>query len=154
MENLWGDFKPRLINTPNTILETSIKQLRAISNNFVYAELSQSSGGNTVNLTLGKYYKFNFAFLIKSKYLENYSFKAFSIHYDLISYPLQLKIDETIKKSIIPQIISLGKDPNQSQITINSEDEFIRILKFILQSEKMKEIINTLYSVSKDNIRF
>ncbi|AMN35160.1 hypothetical protein ACSXC4_01835 [Clostridium perfringens] len=154
MENLWGDFKPTLINTPNSILDTSIKQLKTISNNFIYAELAQSHGNEIVNITSGRFYKFNFAFLIKSKYLENYSFKAFSIHYDLISYPLQLKIDETIKKSIRSQIMSLGKDPNQSQITISNENEFIAILKFILQSEKMKEIINTLYSISKENLTF
>ena len=146
MENLWGGFKPKRIETPNSILETAIKQLKIISNKVVYAELNELK---ITPFDLIKSYKFNFDFSIKSKYLESYSFRAFSVHYDIIAYPLNLKIDSSIKEDIKDKLIEFKKDITSNIIIIDNENEFIEILKTILQSKRMEEIINTL-----ENIQF
>lgn len=150
MSDFWGDFKPEIIKTPNKILKEISEDLSKITNNFVYADIQQfDKESKNMYFNPDDFYEFNFAFIIKSKYMDNYSFKVFSIHHDIIPYPIYIKIDSAIKDTIITEIKDFKKEELEGDIIAESEDEFKSLIKIILQSKKLREIINVIYSISK-----
>lgn len=154
MKSLWGDFNLKEVKTPSSILDEVIKDLKTITKNFVYADLIKSTNNDFEDVLFPELNtEFKFKFLVKSKYMEKYSFEAFSIYHDIIPYPLKIKIDSEIKNSISDKLESLNKDCKDLFISIDSEEEFLKILSFILQSRRMNEIINMLYSLAKENIK-
>lgn len=154
MNSLWGNFNLETIKTPSSILDEVIKDLKDMTQNIIYAELISNSNTDTdVFDILGLGSEFTFRFLIKSKYMDNYSFEAFSIYHNVLPYPLNMKIDSEISNSIKGELTNLNKDISKAFISINSEEEFLKILSFILQSKRMKEIINMLYTLAKENLK-
>lgn len=151
MSDFWGDFTPKVIQTPSAILNEIANELSAITNKFVYVEVSQFK--ENIYDEYGfiiEGHKFSFKFTIKSKYMENYSFNAFSIHHDIISYPVIIKIDPAIGNSISEKIRSFYNPNVEGELIVESEDDFKKLMKIILQSNKLREIINILYSISKE----
>lgn len=151
MLDFWGDFTPEVIQTPSAILNEIANELSTITNKFVYAEVSQFKEPEYDEYEIPLItYKFNFVFTIKSKYMENYSFNAFSIHHDMIPYPITIKIDHIIKDSISKELESFDKEDIEDNIMVESEDEFKKLMKTILKSNKLREVVNMLYSISKE----
>ncbi|MDU7927966.1 MAG: hypothetical protein E7J35_05365 [Veillonella sp.] len=151
MSDFWGDFTPKVIQTPSAILNEIADELSTITNKFVYVEVKQFKENiyDEFGFVIAGY-KFSFSFTIKSKYMDNYSFNAFSIHHDIISYPVTIKIDSVIENSIIEEIRSFYNPNGEGELIVESEDEFKNLIKIILQSNKLREIINMLYSISKE----
>ncbi|EJT6502749.1 hypothetical protein AB8J26_001547 [Clostridium perfringens] len=157
MSGLWGDLELKEITLPNSILIEAAKELANKTNDAVYAECLQievkrfDDWGLPVEID-----PFNFGFFIKSKYMPDYSFRVFTIHYGITPYPVIVRLDSDIEDetySKLDRFYQCGKDFVSKNLTIDSEGDFYKILPIILSSPKVKELINSLYSYSQQFVR-
>jgi hypothetical protein len=85
---------------------------------------------------------FKFSFLMKGKFLRNYSFKVFDFSHDITMYPIKMSLDELIAHE-------LNVDES---LEIMNEDEFVNILGKILSSERINDIIGSIIRISASEI--
>ncbi|MBS5969511.1 MAG: hypothetical protein KIB11_10385 [Clostridium perfringens] len=154
MAEYWGDYQVKEIELPNSILKEAASELETITKKYVYADIQElkpeliNEWGERIDSQ-----KFNFGFFIKSKYMDNYSFKVFSIHHDIVFYPLNIKLDPLIEEEIefdIQPYRFFSAETSENVIVADSEEDFSKLIKMILSSSKIREIVNILYSYSKD----
>lgn len=159
MPSLWGEKKFKDVITPKDLLDEQAKELEVFSENYLYGEVESYSNTNLKLLDLNCEREFNFAFMIKSKYIEEYLYKLLSIHYNVTLYPSYIRLDSDIMDSIKEKLMSEGFKfgdgfgyPSGSLI-INNEDELVNALICILQSNVLTNILSTLISIAKQNYK-
>lgn len=156
MESLWGEFDLENMSTPKSILEEQAKHLPKLTKNFVYAVLEEELSNKY--LDKNKRTDFNYSFHIKGKFVENYSYRAFSIHHSIEMYPLIMRVSSEVKKDITIHLVNLGlvvpfisPEYEDIQIEIKNEKMFVDVIKVILKSEKIHMVISSLVALSRRN---
>ncbi|MCL2386918.1 MAG: hypothetical protein FWC89_05120 [Defluviitaleaceae bacterium] len=86
---------------------------------------------------------FKFEFFLTSTFTPAYKYSVMFISHKIEYYPLTVEIDHDIAKEMDISIF----------VTANDEEEFISILSKIINSEKVKKVINSLYSMIKSHER-
>lgn len=101
---------------------------KAITQNFdVQTELGDISEAN-----------FKYEFFISSKHTPKFKYRVLFLEYGLSNYPTTIVMDETIAKQL---------ECNYN-IECNDELEFVNTLEEILNSDKIKNVVNNLYSLN------
>jgi len=140
MIDLWPDkIAVEKMITPVTILRQQALLLGEKTKNIVQGEVRSSKDNFT---------SFNYAFYIVATALDNYRYKLLEISYNESLYPVDIDVEEEIRKKIpdkfqIVEVERIGKF-----IVANSEEEFLDILKAIFNSAKVLRVISVLLSQS------
>jgi len=87
--------------------------------------------------------RFTYEFFISSKYTPNFKYRVFFLDYGIPCYPLEMVLDETIAKQI-------NMDYN---VICNNEEELSALLKRVLNSDKMKDVINSLFTICIQEVK-
>lgn len=133
MGNLWpAEFKEAEIKTPKEIIEEQIKNLPKLTGDMVYAELVpvKLSGCD-----------FAYRFRIRGKFLESYSFLAFTVSHSLVVYPITMDVDTEICEEL-----GLGLD---IEIDLDTEEGFLNLFENILKSQRLRKVIEMIMKISK-----
>lgn len=160
MTSLWGKEKIQVVTTPKKILDEQANELKGYSNDLLYGDVVSFTPTKTISpLEVNCERDFNYAFIIKSKYIEEYSYKVLSIHHNIKLFPLYLILNDDFKESIKDDIASEGFPLNKTglgepfgSISINNEEDMIKVLRIILQSYLMKNILSSLISLAESNL--
>lgn len=107
MESLWPEdlnSPKEEYNAPNKVLKEQSEKLMEITNGIIYGDLSKRDilGDLLSHNSKPDFMKkdFNFNYELKGKYLDNYSYRIFSIHYNISIYPLIILLNEEIAYDI------------------------------------------------------
>ena len=134
LESCWADkFDILDIKSPKTVIERQAKELKLLTNNQVIAVFTATKK------ELGEANDFKYEFNVTSPKVSNYIFSAFSISYNIDIYPCKFYLDEEIAKEL--------KLP--AKIVAKDDEEVVKLLGRILQSERLKYIISVLMAISK-----
>jgi hypothetical protein len=143
MIDLWpGDLATVTTRSPFTILKEQASLLGSKTKNIVNATVRDASVYKDVK-------PFNYSFFIASPALGNYSYRLFTISYDVDFYPVEFKVDDAIAREIgvAQHGMPIGL---QEGLIAWQEEEFIRILSLILGSGKTRQVIRAILSHSTD----
>ncbi|WP_368914593.1 hypothetical protein [Exiguobacterium acetylicum] len=145
MENLWGKLenKNNDILFPKEILDEQSNFLVSMTDGKLYGEVVDYIDDDWDELELYevKETDFCYRFFIRSRFMEKYRFGVLTIFHNIEMYPVYIKTDEGIHKEIS------GKKSGFLQA--DSEGEYKKLLEKILQSEKIKIVLNSLNRLSK-----
>lgn len=134
MESLWPkDLGANLNKAPVTILMEQASFLGEQTNNLVKA---------TVEAEKSYSRDFKYAFYIVAPTLENYRYLLFDISHGVELFPVTFDLDGKIREEIKAAV---GKTYPVAQ----NEQEFMEIFKAILNSNKLRNIINSILAQSK-----
>ncbi|MGX1373443.1 hypothetical protein RKD56_000523 [Priestia megaterium] len=135
--NLWGDLTD--INEKKNPLDTLKEQsgyLLNATNNMIYTDLRsrqpQTYRGEPEC-------EFAVVYSIKSKVMEKYEFQLFTLYHNITFYPMYFEADENLR-----EILDL-----EEYHEVKNELEFTKLLKQILDNHYTKDIIASLYAMSK-----
>ncbi|MTV50050.1 hypothetical protein GJ688_13825 [Heliobacillus mobilis] len=141
LRNLWPEqFTFEKITTPKETLEQQASFLPKLTGDLVHAEVEE----------VGKYLAnaksitdpFKYEFLIKGKFIEDYSFRVFIITHDVLIYPIKILLDSGIYEE-------LNGTDTSVWIKVNDEEEFFNILERTLRSNRIRRVISSIMSLSK-----
>jgi N-glycosylase/DNA lyase len=143
IENLWPDFGEFAnYNTPKEILEQQAKFLPKLTGEIIYAEIRDLTDGDIMFDQEISGADFSYKFLLKSKFMDKYQFEIMTIFHDISIYPINIRIEKLIKEEVTP-------DKPQRSLKIASEEEFNKLLFDIFHSSRMKNVIGSLFKLSK-----
>jgi hypothetical protein len=141
MDNLWpADFQEVEVVKPLDIIKKQADYLSTITNKMVYGEVEDSEGLEFIEGGFG-FYSFNYRFLIKSKYVDKYSFRVLSFAHDIPIYPAIILLNDNIKKEL---------DFNSRAVKSDNSESLTNLLKDILHTKKLREVVGSLITLSKD----
>jgi hypothetical protein len=159
MKNLWPDFKFDNIETPKEILEEQGKLLLKLTNEIVYGEvllkdkIELGFEENESSYTNYDYTEWDFIadFVLKSKFMLNYKFKLLTLNYNIVMYPFEVSLDDTVFKEIHTNLAKLGflSGANESQIVVSDQEKFEKFLALVFSTNHVRNVINSLISLSK-----
>lgn len=148
MENLWPEdlnTPEEEYNAPNKVLKEQSEKLMEITNGIIYTDLSKRNalGDLLSNNSKPDFIKkdFNFNYELKGKYLDNYSYRIFSIHYNISIYPITILLNDNIVNDI-------GLEKNK--IYISDFNNYKEILKKVFNSNHLKQVITAMIQLSKE----
>jgi hypothetical protein len=140
MDNLWPNFDEiQKIKTPKEVLEEQGKILPKLTNGYVYSTIDPSTLFNT-DFTINTKYDFTYDFNIKGRDVENYKFKLFTIGHTISIYPIRMRLDPEIRKEI---------GLKNLDVIIDNNNDFVNILREILNSDRLKYVIASIISLSR-----
>lgn len=148
MENLWGELIDKKINTPKKILEEQSNYLEDMTKGYVYAEVIRRK-----NEERPQFGEFVFHYLLKSRYLEEYSYKLLELSHSVNIYPVFITLDEFVYdeiKSTSKIFDEFDTDDNDFYVKASNEEEFIEVLRTILSSKEVINIVSGIITVSND----
>jgi len=137
MDNLWNlkDINKKVASSPNLILEEQAKYFEKAVKDVLYAKIINTKLKNNDGI---QEYKLATSFNIVSPTLDNYTYTLFTVYSNPESnYPLSISVNN-------------NEEYIDFDYTCNDENEFIKDLAEILSSTKITEIIEVLYSKSKN----
>ena len=139
--DLWPDDinKPDDNTAPSNILKEQAKILENKTDGIVTALVNRIESNEKQ--------KFEYSFLIYSSIL-NYRYRLFNIIHGILLFPVQFLLDGEIYEELTGKKISFFD--SEDEFFANSEDEFIELLKKILNCGKTKKIIGTLLKLSSE----
>ncbi len=151
--DLWPEdigVKPVKQRAPVMILREQASLLGQKTQNLIKGSVHQKSN-------IQEHGRLDYSFNILAPTLDNYRYNLFSITHEIELYPAEISPDDEIFKQIKPdmwekresQIDSDMWDEHEAnvRITVNSEEEFITVLRKILNSEKTKKVIDSLLAL-------
>lgn len=144
MDNLWPEsFQEIKIVKPLDIIEKQAEYLSTLTEKLVYGAVENSSGAEFIKIDKCLY-SFNYNFDIKAKYIGRYSFRIFSFAYDIPIYPVSVILNDEIQNELktMPQNFKL-----------EDSDSLINLLRDILHTNKVREVVGSLISLSKDYLK-
>jgi len=150
-DNLWdiklNDGVLGNLTPPDEIVEAQCKHLGSLTNWQIIARISPYRGNDAYEVPDDK---FEHEFFLTSQFTPNYKFTVMYITYGIEYYPLTIELDGKISKEL-----SIGGKPSfdKPKMTVNSEEEFTSTLAKIINSAKVKKVINSLYSMIKSQER-
>ncbi|HHT7166507.1 TPA: hypothetical protein ACTZ3T_002828 [Bacillus cereus] len=135
--NLWGDLKNlKSVNNPLDILKEQSGYLMDATDNIIYAEIRNRES----KVFLGEpECEFVTIYSLKSKMLEKYEFELLTLFYGITFYPMTIELDENIAENL--GIVGY--------VVVQNEQEFIDLLKKSLDNDLTKNIISSIYAMSK-----
>lgn len=140
MDNLWPNFNDiQKIKTPKEILEEQGKILPKLTNDLVYVTIDPSAVFNS-DFSLTNKYDFTYDLNIRGRKLENYKFKLLTLGHNITIYPVRMRLDTDIRKEV---------GLNNLDIIIDNNNNFVNILREVLNSNKLKYVIASIISLSK-----
>lgn len=83
--------------------------------------------------------EFTYEFFITSKHTTNFVYRVFFLRYGISIYPLRIVLDETIAKEI----------ERNTKEKCESENDFYELLGEILNSDKIKTVVNSLLFINR-----
>lgn len=150
MENLWGSIDTNKIDTPRSILEQQGQFLSEATRRILYTEVERDIVRERVNDTSDLIYNFK----IKGKHMENFSYKLLTIMHPIDLYPLTIELDSKTFDEIKSLIEEYSPTPLVNIVTVNSQGQYITVLKFILSSNRVKNLIKGIFSLSAKESSF
>lgn len=147
MESLWPNgFVPPEEPSAIEIVEEQAQRLSELTNSLVYADVVEYTEKRKLGVYNNLRNSFMFSFYVKSRFLDYYSFEAFSFSYGIPFYPvLFFHLDEGIRSELVTRGYS---EINNRAIEISDHKSLTLILKEIFHSEKINEVISSLMRVS------
>lgn len=140
MENLWPNFNEmQKIKTPKEILDEQGKLLPKLTNELVFASIDSSNVFNS-DFTVGTKYDFTYDFNIRGKYLENYKFKLITVGHNISIYPARVRLEPELRKEA---------GITKQDIIIETQNDFINLLRDVFNSNILKYVIASIMSMSK-----
>ncbi|MDX2301737.1 MAG: hypothetical protein NW226_03005 [Microscillaceae bacterium] len=130
IENLWSDaisLEEKVV-TPVTILKQQASYLAKITQNVVHADVNLIEDFYRLSYGFGPS-KFVYGFILVAPTLNNYQYKLFTIIHDIVPYPIELFFFD-------------------EKYTLQDEDDFIEILRYILSDERTIKVVRSLISQS------
>lgn len=151
MDNLWGEINTEKVVTPKSILEEQAKYLREATKKLLYADterdiITEKSMQDSEYLV--------YDFLIKGKYMENFSYKLLSITHPIDLYPVIITLDKKTFKEIEKLVPDYKPYSNANTVTVNTQGQYITVLRLILQSERVKNLIKGILSLASKEVVF
>ncbi len=138
MIDLWPeDIGQVKIKSPVVILKEQAALLGKKTHNLLEAAAGQGD-------TPGDDFSYNFN--ITAPALGLYTYRLFAIDHGIGLYPLNIAIDDEICRQIAP-------DAKDNRLRIQSEDEFLEILRRIFASTKTRVLISGLLAQIDDESR-
>jgi hypothetical protein len=140
--DLWPDeIKVEKLMPPVTILRQQASLLGKKTKNIVQGEVEDVR--SNANL-------FIYAFYIIVPALNNYRYRLFNISYELSLYPLQMYVENDIRKEIPSDFIKRKDDTVDPLefVYADSEKDFLEILRIVFNSTKVMRVISVLLSQS------
>ncbi|MEJ1355709.1 MAG: hypothetical protein RPU39_13610 [Candidatus Sedimenticola sp. (ex Thyasira tokunagai)] len=137
MKNLWPEgFKPSKVNAPKKILEEQSALLPQLTGDMVYAKVKNMDAVDAIMKDHSN--DFSYSYYLHGKFLKKYSFKAFDFSHSITMYPVRISIDEHIASELGAEQVSQAEN----------EDEFVRIIESVFNSERIKNIIGSIIQIS------
>lgn len=135
--NLWPNFNELdEVETPKQILDEQGIWLSKGTNEVVYGVCKELDP----TTTLGRRDSgFKLAFYICGKHLENYEYLVFTLHHDIIFYPLTLTLDGALASEM----------QKERQIKIEGQEEFNQLLRTIFNTKRIRSVLSAIISMSK-----
>jgi len=149
--NLWNitldDGVLGNLTPPDEIVAVQCKHLDKITGGKIIAKISPCRGHDEYETPDNM---FEFEFYLTSTFTPNYRYSVMFMNHKIEYYPLTLQVDIDIAKEIGKYS---GYQIGLSQITAKNEEDFIATLSRIINSAKVKKVINSLYSMIKSHER-
>ncbi len=140
MTSLWPEvFVENTKPSAKTILEQQGSQLSRLTQGMVYGEVEQLSRAEIMDLDMGIGFAYNFN--ICGRYLDNYRFRLMTLSHDIALYPVSFRLDGELLKE-------LGYG-HQDIHTVNTPEELEIFLKCVFNSERVKNVVGAIMSMSK-----
>lgn len=151
MESFWGEIDIEKINTPKSILEEQAVFLKDATNKFIYADVER-------NYILEKKMEgwLAYDFLIKGRYMDDFSYKLLSVCHPIDLYPTQIIVDQKTYVEIGEKLSEYKILGSSNIFKVNNEDEYVIIIKSIFTSNRSKNLITGIISLSskESNVPF
>lgn len=146
MENLWPEINDDdELYSPADIIENQAAYIKSLTDDLLEAKVE-------IVPKTSKYLKsiaedeiptsFSYYFRIGSKYIDNYKRNLFMIFYDIKFYPLYLFTDIEIDGEIDIEMYG-------DYYMVNNEEEFISLLRILLNSDDVKLTLKNLKALAK-----
>lgn len=127
MIDLWpDDIGYTKLKAPVTILMEQASLLGKKTQNLVEAKIGRDEA----------FEEFCYNFYLVAPALGNYRYKLFTIFHDIQLYPVKINIDSDILEEVSPG--------TEGQLSAESEDDFLDILRKIFGAEKTRSLIYAL----------
>jgi hypothetical protein len=137
MGSLWpDDLSAETQKPPTILLMEQAAYLKNHTNSMITADVIKRTATNP---TPGI---FNYSFVLIAPALGGYSFSLFNIDHPVELYPVKIIVDEKMRAAL-PEIF-----PKQRTIDVQTEEEFLKVVGEIFNSERTKKIITGLISQS------
>lgn len=144
MESMWDialdNSSLEELTPPDEIVSIQCAYLTEATNGKIIAKISQfryhTEPGDD---------EFHFEFYLTSKLMPNYKFSIMRISHKIPYYPLTIACDDDIIEEI--------EDNKYRILTCNDEKHFISVLSKIINSNKINNVINSLYSIVRSHER-
>jgi len=127
-QDLQADERQR---APVTILKEQASLLGQKTRNLLEAEVRQRAARQGFSLDV-----FFFDFYLVAPALGHYRFKLFSAWHDIRFYPLFVQLDEDLEREVCHK--------GEREVRVDSEEEFLQILRKIFASQKTRGVIQAL----------
>jgi hypothetical protein len=137
MGSLWPDDLAAETQKPPTILlMEQAALLKNHTNSMITADVIKR---NATNPSPGV---FTYSFVLIAPALGGYSFSLFNIDHPVELYPVKIIVDEKMRDAL-PHLFPKGRT-----IDLPTEEEFLKVVGEIFNSERTKNIISGLISQS------
>lgn len=150
-DGILGNLTP-----PDEIIALQCKRLGKITDGKIIAKVAPFRGQkNTPYQDYDEYQPpdniFEYEFYITSTFTPNYKYSVMFINHTIEYYPLTLDIDSDIAGEI--GISEVSYDSGLPRTIVEDEEKFTSTLSQIINTKKMKKVINSLYSMIKSHER-
>ena len=165
MDNLWGILDEQMVfKSPKMILNEQIAYLNRMTDGIVEGELIQYKIREVVDKTTGDEcgFSFSYAFNLKSKFLKGFKYRILSMGYDVMMYPLYIRVNTDFALALKEDIMKGLSDSEefdeldydrQGEIFLANETEYIKLLSIILGSKEVLQIISNIKAFADEQIQ-
>lgn len=137
--DMWpNDFTVGINRSPKEIVDQQCSYLERATNAVVYANSYKSKPDPGILIMPGDNSKLWYRMDIRGKYLEDYYFRLISYCHGIELYPCDVMIEKSIADDI--------KKP--TKCSVKNEDEFVELLKLVIGSERLRNIIGSMIKLS------
>lgn len=120
------------VKAPVTILREQAALLGQKTHNLIEGRVESGLGGN---------YDFHYDFLITSTVAGLFRFKLFSVHHNVIFYPVLVVPDRDILYEIRGSVDDDPKKDSKTALQVDTEEDFLNLLRQIFAARKTQQVI-------------
>ena len=144
----WTEFNESTKEYPEVVVENAISGFSNATKKLAELGISKKSEMGLITSRLTS--KFQFDLDLFSDQLEDYSFTVLEFGYDIELFPVRIKIEPTI----LAEINKNGELSLPKIFSIDTEENFKKILDSIFSTERFKEIVAGLMKIAKKSDTF
>ena len=150
MVDLWPeDITEVKVKAPVTILKEQGTVLGEKTQHIVEADVVTTRS----SLISGKDFEFAYTFYIRAPALGDYKYELFVVAYGVSMYPVKIDLDNEIKNDIKANLRDYKETVDNwgtsGLMLVDSESEFVTVLKEIFSSKKTRQIIQAIVAQSR-----